>query len=213
MPTSQNGFPANDVSLTKVWSIPGTERTVRLKRGACGKLLVDLAAKFHRAVEPIDDGQLDDWGYAERPIRGSSTELSNHASGTAIDLNATRHPLGKRGTFTPIQVANIHALLEQYDGCIRWGGDYSGRPDEMHFEINRPLEDVSRVAQGLRAQEDIMATKEELAALLDEKLAPIQKELDEIRTWAKSARAQALAAHTEGIEANAKLDAHAAAKE
>jgi HK97 family phage portal protein len=36
----------------------------------------------------------DDWGYAERPIRGS-TVVSNHASGTAIDLNATCWTLGQ----------------------------------------------------------------------------------------------------------------------
>ena len=66
-------------------------------------------------------------------IRGSTDRLSNHASGTAIDLNATRHPLGKVGTFPVEKVPMIRALAKKYG--LKWGGDYKGRVDEMHFEI------------------------------------------------------------------------------
>src|SRR5690606_40973897 len=86
VPRSQNGYTANDVNLTKVYDIPGTRRQIRLRKGPAGELLVWVASQFDKRVEDIDAGQLDDWGYAERPIRGG-TELSNHASGTAIDLN------------------------------------------------------------------------------------------------------------------------------
>ena len=134
MPRSQNGYTANDINLTTVYNIPGTRRQVRLRKGPAGELLVWLASQFDKRVEDIDAGQLDDWGYAERPIRGG-TELSNHASGTAIDLNATKHPLGKTGTFTKTQVAEIRKILAEAGGCVRWGGDYIGRKDEMHFEI------------------------------------------------------------------------------
>lgn len=143
MATSQNGYTANDEGLLQTWTIPGTTRRVRLRVGAPGGLLVHLAAWFHQHVEPIDTGELDDWGYASRPIRGSATELSNHASGTALDLNATKHPLGERGTFTSAQAAAIRAQLLQYDGCIRWGGDYTKRADEMHFEIVRSPADCA----------------------------------------------------------------------
>lgn len=149
MPTSQNGYPANDITLTKVWTIPGTTRRIRLRKDDAGYLLIHLAAWFDKYVENIDAGQLDDWGYAERPIRGGS-QLSNHASGTAIDLNALKHPLGQRGTFTPAQAARIRARLRLYESVIRWGGDYRRRADEMHFEINKPLADVRRVAAKLR---------------------------------------------------------------
>jgi hypothetical protein len=133
---SQNSYSANDQSVIKTYLIPGTTRKVRLRIGPPGELLVHLAAWFDKNVEDIDAGQLDEWGYAERPIRGSTTTLSNHASGTAIDLNATKHPLGERGTFTPEQVSKIRAALHNtYQGAIRWGGDYVNRADEMHFEI------------------------------------------------------------------------------
>jgi hypothetical protein len=104
---------------------------------ACAKavapLLVGFAAEFHELIEPIDEGTLDDWGYCFRQVRGSTDNLSNHSSGTAIDLNATQHPLGKVGTFPSEKVPMIRALAKKY-GLI-WGGDYRNRKDEMHFEI------------------------------------------------------------------------------
>jgi len=137
MATSQNGYTANDPSRVSSRLVPGTSRRLTVVKGPPGDLLLHWAAWFDEHVEDIDEarGALDDWGYAERPIRGSATELSNHASGTAIDLNATRHPLDHRGTFTTRQAATIRAELARYDGAIRWGGDYQRRADEMHFEI------------------------------------------------------------------------------
>lgn len=149
MTTSQNGWPANNIGLTRIWEIPGTMRTVRLQNGDGGWMLVDFAAWFDKFIEDIENGELDDWGYAERPVRGG-TDLSNHASGTALDLNATKHPLGVVGTFTIAKQAMIRVQLLRYKGCIRWGADYSGRKDEMHFEINRNMSTVSEVADELR---------------------------------------------------------------
>lgn len=136
MATSQNGYSANDINRTHTKLIPGTTREVRLRKGNTGWLLRHFAAWFDKNIESVDGGILNDWGYAERTIRGSSTTLSNHASGTAIDLNSNEHWLGQRGTFTPRQTRKIRRRLKHYDGVIRWGGDYSGRPDEMHFEID-----------------------------------------------------------------------------
>lgn len=146
MANSQNGYIANDVTRTQQWLIPGTTRKVRLRKGSPGALLVDLAAWFDKHIESVDGGSLDDWGYAEREIRGG-TALSNHASGTALDLNAPRHPLGARNTFTDAQEKAIRARLKVYEGCIRWGGDYQNRADEMHFEI---VEDVATCDRVLR---------------------------------------------------------------
>ena len=158
MATSQNGYTANDLSRTKVWTIPGTVRTVRLRFGSPGELLTLWAAWFHEEIEDIEVGVFDDWGYAERPIRGSSTTLSNHASGTALDLNATRHPLGvpTTRTFTDAQIRKIRARLRDFDGCIRWGGDYTGRPDAMHFEINASVEKCDATLKKLKTKGDDM---------------------------------------------------------
>jgi hypothetical protein len=97
------------------------------------RFLLALAAEFHETIEPIDKGTLDDWGYAFRMIRGSTDSLSNHSSGTAIDINANLHPLGRENTFSPENAAKCIALAKKY-GC-KWGGTYRNRKDEMHFEI------------------------------------------------------------------------------
>lgn len=151
MVKSQNGYPANPPRASR--QVPGSKIKLVVANGPAGDLLLRFAAEFDRVVEDIDTalgGVLDDWGWADRPIR-DGVELSNHASATAIDLNATRHVLGRVHTFTSLQVARIHDLLALFENVIRWGGDYTGRKDEMHFEINKPIGDVTRVLAKLNA--------------------------------------------------------------
>lgn len=135
MIVSSNNWPASKDRAAigiKSYAVPGTSIKLQCAE-ACAPLLVGFAAEFHRLIEQIDGATLDDWGYAFRDIRGNVGKLSNHSSGTAIDLNATRHPLGKIGTFPNEKVPMIRALAKKY-GLI-WGGDFKNRKDEMHFEI------------------------------------------------------------------------------
>ena len=136
MLTSYNGWPASkDQAEIGVVSIPieGTKLKVRCAK-AVAPLIAGFCKEFHELIEPIDEGALDDWGYAFRNVRGVPGKLSNHASGTAIDLNATQHPLGKVGTFPAEKIPMIKALSKKY-GLI-WGGSESWkRRDEMHWEI------------------------------------------------------------------------------
>lgn len=81
----------------------------------------------------------------------AASSLSNHSSGTAFDYHAPRHPLGKSGTFNAGQVKTIRTIIHaECEGCIRWGGDYSGRKDEMHFEVIKPESECMRVLNKLR---------------------------------------------------------------
>jgi hypothetical protein len=135
MLTSYNGYPASkDPAVINIKSYPvrGTDRKLRCAESV-GPLLAAFAAEFHELIEPIDEGTFDDWGYAFRMVRGSTDRLSCHSSGTAIDLNATRHALGKVGTFPAEKVPMIRALAKKYG--LKWGGDFKSRADEMHFEI------------------------------------------------------------------------------
>jgi hypothetical protein len=132
---SHNGWPASkDAAEIQIISVPieGTKVKVRCAR-AVAPLIAGFCKEFHELIEPIDEGALDDWGYAFRMVRGSTDNLSNHSSGTAIDLNASRHILGKSGTFPAEKVPMIRALAKKYG--LKWGGDYRNRKDEMHFEI------------------------------------------------------------------------------
>jgi hypothetical protein len=132
---SYNGYPASkdpdEIRITS-YLVKGTSRKLRCAESV-GPLLAAFAAEFHELIEPIDEGVFDDWGYAFRNVRGSTDRLSCHSSGSAIDLNATRHPLGKVGTFPPEKVPMLRALAKKYG--LKWGGDYKGRADEMHFEV------------------------------------------------------------------------------
>ena len=136
MLTSYNGWPASKDAAeigVKSYLVPDTERKLRCA-SAVAPLLIGFAAEFHSLIEPIDDGTYDDWGFAYRDVRGVPGKLSNHASGTAIDLNATKHPLGQVGTFEATKVPMLKALCKKY--ALTWGGDYKGRKDEMHYEIS-----------------------------------------------------------------------------
>ena len=133
---SYNGWPASKDQAeigVKPYPVKGTNLKIRCAVGA-GELLAAFAAEFHELIEPIDEGKLDDWAYAFRMVRGTTDKLSCHSSGTAIDLNATKHPLGKAGTFDAAKVPMIQALAKKYG--LTWGGDYRGRKDEMHFEVS-----------------------------------------------------------------------------
>lgn len=150
-----NGWPAlsSDSPLLHSWPVPTSDEkptVLRTRNGSVGLVLCHLALAFDRRVEDVDEPVLDDWSYAYRVIRGYSTTLSNHA-GYAVDLNATDHPLGVRGTFTLAQVAEVHRLLRRYEGVIDWGGDWSSRCDAMHFEIapGTTMGEVEHVARKL----------------------------------------------------------------
>jgi hypothetical protein len=151
---SANGWPASkdkaEISI-KSFAVPGT--TLKLQCAeAVAPLLIGFAAEFHELIESIDGGSLDDWGYCYRDVRGNVGKLSNHSSGTAIDLNATQHPLGKVGTFPNEKVPMIRALAKKY-GLI-WGGDYHNRKDEMHFEIALPPAKVAALIAKLEKEND-----------------------------------------------------------
>jgi len=78
-----------------------------------------------------------DGAYNPRFVRGSTTELSNHAFGTAFDINQQWNPLGaipalagRKGSVRElVEIANEHGFF--------WGGNFKNRPDGMHFEVAR----------------------------------------------------------------------------
>jgi len=86
----------------------------------------------------------DDWGYANRPIRGRNV-ASNHSWGLAIDIDAQEYPMGTHRN----PPAWIIDLFEQHG--FEWGGRWS-RPDPMHFEFEGWPSDARRIASTLNRQ-------------------------------------------------------------
>lgn len=70
------------------------------------------------------------WGYGCRPITGTTNVPSNHSWGLAIDINA---PVNGYGSSSHTIPAAMGKLWNGYG--FRWGGDYSGNKDWMHFEF------------------------------------------------------------------------------
>lgn len=178
---SQNGLTANDLSLIRNVIIPGTDVRVAVRKGPVGDLLLYAAARWHREVEPLraPDGVLDCWGYAARNVRGS-TDISNHASGSALDLRARAHPLGTdpAANFTPEQISAIRKIVADCHGCLRWGGDYFGRKDGMHVEaqgteqgIAVVLNEIMTVPADLGGTDDMALNEHDMQTFIARLLA------------------------------------------
>lgn len=154
---SSNGWTAGDRSVIASYALPGGR--VALRKGDVSVVLLWAANRWHETVEPLTWPGV--WGYADRLVRGSSTTLSDHASGTAIDINAPQHPLGVSvdKTFSTLERRAIRAILEYCEGAVGWGGDYERRPDGMHLYIRANAAAVKRVADKIRAQSDRAAER------------------------------------------------------
>lgn len=79
--------------------------------------------------------------WAPRFIRGSQTYLSNHAWGTAFDINAGWNGLGAVPALKGKKGSTRELVALANENGFYWGGWFGGpnggRPDGMHFEVAR----------------------------------------------------------------------------
>jgi hypothetical protein len=130
------------------------------------------------------NGVADDWGYANRDVRGAPGVKSNHAWGLAIDLNATANPMtNDGGTHTDLP-PGVSKLAARYG--LRWGGDYSGRKDPMHFEFTGSVRDCQEYVRQLHARRALASNTQKethtVAALITEDDKAIWG-FDGVRAW------------------------------
>ena len=79
----------------------------------------------------------DTGAYNCRPITGG-TKYSLHAYGVALDLNWQSNPYGPSlvTDMPAAMVADIKAIRTRNGKQVwRWGGNYAGNKDAMHFEV------------------------------------------------------------------------------
>jgi len=171
MATSYNGWPASEdkASIGVVSSewFPGGA-----KAGDVTTVLRYVVEQLNSRVEPIVGGHC--WGYTYKANVNNPTQLSCHASGTAIDFNAPSHPNGSSGTFTDAQVGTIYQILAEIQGAVDWLEGY----DEMHFEIAVDASTLANIAATLPSggtppsQGDWfdMATEDDLRRIVGEEI-------------------------------------------
>lgn len=110
-----------------------------------------IRTEFHRLAAPQLIALWEEWraaGLLDRILtfdgafnprfqRGSTTRLSNHAWGTAFDINAAQNPLDRE----PARAGRKGCVWELVPAAHRhgffWGGHFRSRKDGMHFEVAR----------------------------------------------------------------------------
>lgn len=146
----------NQAALIKFYGDPGGDEVARqlvkvappFRMTYDGRALASLS--FHKKAAPAllaaltkiwvyydkDQSVIDKLGisktagtYNPRKVRGSATKWSNHAYGAAIDINAEQNGFNVAGNIPLPMIAAFKS-----EGA-RWGGDYKGRKDPMHFEF------------------------------------------------------------------------------
>jgi len=142
-----------------------------------------LMREFDTRVEWLRPGWC--WGFAYRANANNPNALSRHSGAIAVDLNAPLHPNGvpTSQVFTSAQRATINRILDEVrcpchgNRVFRWGGDYTGTPDAMHFEINVPPLCVTNASRNLDKEEFTMdaETKKEMRELLVDLLNPMKQ--------------------------------------
>jgi hypothetical protein len=147
--TSYNGWPASDnkasIGVEPFGDAVGLPFPGGVKAGDVATVLGYVATQLHYRVEPCVAGW--DWGHSFKANVNNPSQLSCHASGTAIDYNAPDHPNGSSNTFSDQQVGEIYAILNEVQGAVDWLEGY----DEMHFEIAVDAGTLSRIAATLPA--------------------------------------------------------------
>ncbi len=108
-----------------------------------------VSMRFHKLAADQLKGLWADWeaaglldrvlsyegAYVPRYIRGSRTALSNHAFGTAFDINAQWNGLGVRPKLVG-QKGTVRELVPlAHKWGFYWGGHFGSRADGMHFEV------------------------------------------------------------------------------
>jgi hypothetical protein len=155
MNKSANGWVAStdqgEIGIAIFTVIRGL-KPVRLRCAkAVAPLLVAACQEWHKIVEKLEPGEVQ--GYAYRDVRGGSGTLSNHSSGTAVDIWPSRHPQGsEQGGFTKEQKLAVLAICKKYG--LRSGGTYkTAKPDWMHIEIDQSPEGVALLIKQLNLKE------------------------------------------------------------
>ena len=138
MELSENGWPGLPVSADMLeWArVPGCtpKVTVQVAKGAPSIILRAFVADWNAYIEPVDDATTG--GFRAQ----DSVHNSNHRSGTAVDVNHTKHPFQvSNAGFDQQQIGTMKELLAYYEDTVFWGQAWGeqgiGPFDAMHIQM------------------------------------------------------------------------------
>ncbi len=130
--------------LRNLWGPPCAGAKTTMALYGTGRVTVD--SRIVQAVAALDACLRDaryrteshhTGAYNCRKITGG-TNFSLHAYGIALDINWLANPYGRVliTDLPPAMVAAIKAIRTNSGHAVwRWGGDYTGNRDAMHFEV------------------------------------------------------------------------------
>lgn len=158
---SYNGWPASDnasaIGVNTSWTpLPGITFPGGIKGGDVEVVFTYLVVELNK-IEACIKGW--NWGWSYRANVNNPSQLSCHASATAIDYNAPNHPNGTStgpnggGGWSSTEYSKVQKVLSYLEGVVSW---LTGN-DPMHFEIEGSAADVKRVADKIRNLEDDVA--------------------------------------------------------
>jgi hypothetical protein len=142
--SSYNGWPATSTGagIDSGFTAAGLRFPGGVREGDCSTVFRWLVERLVTVDPPLTDPDTGApgfgcWGWSYRANVNNPSTLSCHSSGTAIDYSAPSHPNGgpAYGGFSDEAIAAIYGWLDDLQGAVQWGADYSGTKDPMHFEV------------------------------------------------------------------------------
>lgn len=170
MATSLNGWPGIrlrvDPRLRSI-KIPGTNRQITVRREAA-PLFAAFLADWQKEMPDrlkLDTGPIGGWNYREARL---TTGLSNHSSGTAVDVRWDVLKADGKPHMNANEKAILNKILDRYktdDGHrVLANGEWWNHKDGMHTELsqswdrgakrNTTLADVRNVIKRLKIDKD-----------------------------------------------------------
>jgi hypothetical protein len=139
-PTSKGWEAKNLINITPPFQMYYEKHplpSIRVHRLCASAFLAafnEILAQCGHDLSKLNATGASDYGgcYNFRRIAGSNN-LSNHSWACAIDLSPNSNGFNMKTT-----LSNIVITAFKNQGA-RWGGDYKGRKDPMHFEFVKPI--------------------------------------------------------------------------
>jgi hypothetical protein len=170
------------------------ERSVTVRNRTVGLVMAELVRRLRRDGWDGPDATLDEWGYNRRLKRWAEalghqlataplSEWSDHAWGTAVDLDTAVNPMLEVQPASPW----LHTTMPRTSARIaaglglEWGGTWTEPWDPQHFQVAVTPAELGEIAARIGDEEDVSIMDSQTKGYLDRKFETVVGRLDLIR--------------------------------